>query len=40
MNCEKCNDTGSLSKTLDGYLDCGYCDVVDPPTRQGCGRRQ
>ena len=29
MTCEHCNDTGSLSKALDGYLDCGHCDVAD-----------
>jgi ferredoxin-like protein FixX len=28
MKCFHCNDTGSLSKALDGYLDCGHCDVA------------
>lgn len=28
MNCTHCNDTGSLSKDLDGYLDCGHCTVA------------
>lgn len=28
MKCEKCSDTGSLSKDLDGHLDCGYCAVA------------
>lgn len=26
--CTTCNDTGSMSKSLDGYLDCGRCDVA------------
>ncbi len=26
--CTHCNDTGSLSKSLDGYTDCGYCDIA------------
>lgn len=29
MSCEKCNDTGSLSKHLDGMLDCPYCPAAD-----------
>jgi len=29
MNCTHCNDTGSLSKELDGYLDCVHCDVAE-----------
>lgn len=29
MTCEHCNGTGSLSKSLEGYLDCGYCDVAE-----------
>lgn len=29
MNCKHCNDTGSLSKDLDGYLDCAHCDVAE-----------
>jgi len=28
MNCEKCDDTGSLSKDLHGHLDCGHCGVA------------
>lgn len=28
MNCAHCNDTGSLSKDLGGYLDCAHCDVA------------
>lgn len=28
MNCGHCNDTGSLSKDLEGHLDCGYCNVA------------
>ena len=27
MTCAKCDDTGSLSKDLHGYLDCAYCSV-------------
>jgi hypothetical protein len=27
--CDHCNDTGSLSKSLDAYLDCGYCDIAE-----------
>lgn len=26
--CAQCNDTGSLSKDLEGYLDCSHCDVA------------
>jgi hypothetical protein len=26
--CTHCNDTGSLSKDLNGFLDCAYCDVA------------
>ena len=29
MTCIHCNDTGSLSKALDGYLDCPHCDVAE-----------
>jgi len=29
MSCPYCNDTGSLSKDLDGYLDCVHCDVAE-----------
>jgi len=29
MTCEKCDDTGSLSKNLHGYLDCPFCEVSD-----------
>lgn len=25
MVCEHCSDTGSLSKTVTGLLDCGHC---------------
>jgi hypothetical protein len=28
MSCTQCNDTGSLSKSLTGYLDCPHCDVA------------
>jgi hypothetical protein len=28
MNCIHCADTGSLSKDLEGDLDCPYCDVA------------
>lgn len=28
MTCTHCNDTGSLSKDVDGYLDCGRCDTA------------
>lgn len=28
MNCTHCDDTGSLSKTFSGYLDCAHCDVA------------
>jgi ferredoxin-like protein FixX len=28
MKCIHCSDTGSLSKALDGYLDCAHCDVA------------
>lgn len=27
MKCTKCDDTGSLSKDLHGYMDCAYCNV-------------
>jgi hypothetical protein len=26
--CDHCNDTGSLSKDLDGFLDCAHCDIA------------
>jgi ferredoxin-like protein FixX len=26
--CEHCNDTGSLSQSMDGDLDCGHCDIA------------
>ena len=29
MNCVHCNDTGSLSKEWDGYLDCAHCDTAE-----------
>lgn len=29
MSCFHCNDTGSLSRAFDGFLDCGYCDVAE-----------
>ena len=29
MNCAHCNDTGSLSKNLHGYMDCAYCGVAE-----------
>lgn len=28
MKCQHCNDTGSLSRDLHGYLDCTHCDVA------------
>lgn len=28
MKCTHCNDTGSLSKALDGSLDCACCNVA------------
>lgn len=28
MRCADCNDTGSLSKELDGDLDCSHCGVA------------
>jgi hypothetical protein len=28
MECVHCNDTGSLSKNIIGYLDCPYCDTA------------
>jgi hypothetical protein len=27
--CKHCSDTGSLSKKLDGYLDCSFCLVAN-----------
>ena len=32
MNCIHCADTGSLSKDIDGYLDCAHCDVAEERT--------
>jgi hypothetical protein len=32
MKCAKCDDTGSLSKDLHGYLDCPFCEVADERT--------
>lgn len=29
MKCDRCDDTGSLSKDMHGYLDCPFCDVSD-----------
>lgn len=29
MSCTHCNDTGSLSKNLHGYLDCTHCDTAE-----------
>lgn len=29
MKCAHCNDTGSLSKDIEGYLDCAHCGVAD-----------
>ena len=28
MTCEQCNDTGSLSKSITGFLDCVSCDTA------------
>ena len=33
MNCDRCHDTGSLSKSVTGYLDCPYCDAADERMR-------
>jgi hypothetical protein len=30
--CSHCNDTGSLTKDLDGYLDCTHCDIAEQRT--------
>lgn len=30
--CEHCNDTGSLSKDMEGFFDCGHCDVAQQRT--------
>lgn len=27
MTCDRCDDTGSLSKDIDGFLDCPFCDA-------------
>jgi hypothetical protein len=29
MNCRHCNDTGSLSKDVIGYLDCPHCGAAE-----------
>jgi len=29
MNCAHCNDTGSQSKNLHGYMDCAHCCVAE-----------
>lgn len=29
MNCANCENTGSLSKTLEGGLDCPHCHVAE-----------
>jgi hypothetical protein len=29
MTCTFCNNTGSLSKDVDGFLDCTHCDVAE-----------
>lgn len=28
VQCTHCNDTGSLSKDIEGQMDCVYCDVA------------
>lgn len=33
MSCTHCNDTGSLSKELWGYLDCAHCEVAEERMR-------
>jgi hypothetical protein len=33
MTCEKCDGTGSLSKNITGYLDCGFCDAAQERMR-------
>lgn len=32
MSCAHCDNTGSLSKDLDGDLDCAHCDVATERT--------
>lgn len=29
MTCDRCDDTGSLSKRIEGSLDCPFCEVAD-----------
>jgi hypothetical protein len=29
MTCEHCNGTGSLSKSVTGFLDCIYCNAAE-----------
>ena len=29
MKCSHCSDTGSISRSLYGYLDCASCDAAD-----------
>lgn len=29
MSCLRCDDTGSLSRDPEGYLDCVHCDVAE-----------
>ncbi|MBQ5963178.1 hypothetical protein [Massilia sp. ZL223] len=33
MTCAHCADTGSLSKTIYGFLDCAHCDVAEERAR-------
>jgi transcription elongation factor Elf1 len=32
MTCTHCNDTGSLSKDIEGFFDCGHCSVAGERT--------
>lgn len=33
MTCAHCEGTGSLTKTIYGFLDCTYCDVAEERAR-------
>ena len=33
MTCEFCNDTGSLSKSITGFLDCSHCGSAEERMR-------
>ncbi len=32
MTCDHCNDTGSLSKDIGGFIDCPYCTAAHDRT--------